>query len=158
MATSAPSAMATRPTGAAVTGGPRRGPRASLNRTACRRRMRDGPGRGTIGSAPDGTRRSPRPRWIDPAKEPLVNLASSGSDPRYGHRTVRATVTLSGPGGAPMPRRDVTVRQTRHAFAFGNIGFDLIGYAKVVKDTKQIPANSLSKIATKHQVAATQFE
>jgi len=73
-----------------------------------------------------------------------VNLASSGSDPRYGHRTVRATVTLSGPGGAPMPRRDVTVRQTRHAFAFGNIGFDLIGYANGESATADSPFGGAS--------------
>lgn len=58
-----------------------------------------------------------------------MDTASSGPHPAYQHRTVRAVVTLRGPGDASQASRRVTVRQVRHAFAFGNIGFDLIGLA-----------------------------
>ena len=45
------------------------------------------------------------------------------------HRTARSTVTLTGPDGRPLASREVVVAQHRHAFAFGNIGFDLIPLA-----------------------------
>ncbi|WNB87461.1 endo-1,4-beta-xylanase [Cellulomonas sp. ATA003] len=45
------------------------------------------------------------------------------------HRIAQATVTLRRPDGAPLADTEVVVEQTRHAFAFGNIGFDFIGYA-----------------------------
>jgi GH35 family endo-1,4-beta-xylanase len=50
-------------------------------------------------------------------------------DPSLAHRRADATVTLSGPDGAPLADRDVVVRQTRHAFLFGCIGFDLVDLA-----------------------------
>lgn len=45
------------------------------------------------------------------------------------HRIVEATVTVLGPDGTPLADTEVTVEQTRHAFAFGNIGFDLVPLA-----------------------------
>lgn len=50
-------------------------------------------------------------------------------DPSLAHRRTDATVTLRGPDGAPLADRDVVVRQTRHAFLFGCIGFDLVDLA-----------------------------
>jgi len=50
-------------------------------------------------------------------------------DPSLAHRRAEATVTLRGPDGAPLADHDVVVRQTRHAFLFGCIGFDLIDLA-----------------------------
>jgi GH35 family endo-1,4-beta-xylanase len=50
-------------------------------------------------------------------------------DPTVAHRLGHATVTLRGPDGAPLAGREVIVEQTRHAFGFGNIGFDLIPLA-----------------------------
>lgn len=50
-------------------------------------------------------------------------------DPSLAHRRADATVTLTGPDGAPLADRDVVVRQTRHAFWFGCIGFDLMDLA-----------------------------
>jgi GH35 family endo-1,4-beta-xylanase len=50
-------------------------------------------------------------------------------DPGLAHRRADATVTLHGPDGAPLAGRDVVVRQTRHAFLFGCIGFDLVDLA-----------------------------
>lgn len=47
----------------------------------------------------------------------------------YGHRIGSATLTLLNPDGTPAAGRPVTVRQVRHAFGFGNIGFDFIGLA-----------------------------
>ncbi len=45
------------------------------------------------------------------------------------HRTADARVTVLGPDGSPLPNTDVVVEQTRHAFGFGNIGFDFIPLA-----------------------------
>lgn len=45
------------------------------------------------------------------------------------HRSHRSTLTLRGPDGAPLPHAEVEVRQLRHAFAFGNIGFDFVDLA-----------------------------
>ena len=50
-------------------------------------------------------------------------------DPTLVHRRADATVTLSGPDGAPLAGQDVVVQQTRHAFLFGCIGFDLVDLA-----------------------------
>jgi GH35 family endo-1,4-beta-xylanase len=45
------------------------------------------------------------------------------------HRTTRATVTVIGPDGRPVADTAVVVAQRRHAFTFGNIGFDLVALA-----------------------------
>jgi len=45
------------------------------------------------------------------------------------HRTARTVVTALGPDGRPLADVDVVVAQQRHAFGFGNIGFDLIPLA-----------------------------
>ena len=50
-------------------------------------------------------------------------------DPGLAHRAARATVTLREASGAPLADTEVTVEQTRHAFQFGNIGFDFIPLA-----------------------------
>ena len=54
---------------------------------------------------------------------------SSTPDPSLAHRATRATVTVRDASGAPLADTEVTVEQTRHAFQFGNIGFDLIPLA-----------------------------
>ena len=48
-----------------------------------------------------------------------------GTDHRFG----TTTLTVVDGSGAPVPGADVTVEQTRHAFSFGNIGFDFVGLA-----------------------------
>lgn len=45
------------------------------------------------------------------------------------HRTADALVTVLGADGRPLTDTDVVVEQTRHAFGFGNIGFDFIPLA-----------------------------
>ncbi|WP_125776576.1 endo-1,4-beta-xylanase [Antribacter gilvus] len=50
-------------------------------------------------------------------------------DPSLAHRRADAVVTLRGADGAPLASRDVVVQQTRHAFLFGCIGFDLVDLA-----------------------------
>ncbi len=45
------------------------------------------------------------------------------------HRTARTAVTVTGPDGRPLTGAEVTVAQRRHAFTFGNIGFDLVALA-----------------------------
>ena len=54
---------------------------------------------------------------------------SPAPDPTTAHRRADATVTLRSADGRPLADTDVVVEQTRHAIAFGNIGFDFIGYA-----------------------------
>ena len=45
------------------------------------------------------------------------------------HRTGATDLTVVDSSGAPLAHADVTVEQTRHAFVFGNIGFDFIDLA-----------------------------
>ena len=45
------------------------------------------------------------------------------------HRTARTVVTVTGADGRPLAGAEVTVAQRRHAFTFGNIGFDLVALA-----------------------------
>lgn len=47
----------------------------------------------------------------------------------YAHRKGEVTLTLLGPDRHPLADRVVTVAQRRHAFAFGNIGFDFVPLA-----------------------------
>jgi endo-1,4-beta-xylanase len=44
----------------------------------------------------------------------------------YMHRKGEVTLTLLGPDRRPLADRVVTVAQRRHAFAFGNLGFDFV--------------------------------
>jgi len=46
-----------------------------------------------------------------------------------GHRSGEAVVTVRGDDGHPLADTEVTIEQTRHAFSFGNIGFDLVPLA-----------------------------
>ena len=46
-----------------------------------------------------------------------------------GHRVGDAVLTLTGRGGEALAGAEVVVEQTRHSFAFGNIGFDFVGLA-----------------------------
>ncbi len=57
-----------------------------------------------------------------------MNIALRRVHHDYTHRTTHTTVTLLGATGSPLAGREVTVEQTRHAFGFGNIGFDFVGY------------------------------
>ena len=54
--------------------------------------------------------------------------ATRATDP-VSHRRGTATVTIEMPDGSVAADAVVTIEQTRHAFGFGNIGFDLIGLA-----------------------------
>ena len=53
----------------------------------------------------------------------------SPADPSLAHRRTRARLRVLDADGAPLARTEVTVEQTRHAFGFGNIGFDLVALA-----------------------------
>lgn len=62
----------------------------------------------------------------------MSSRVAAAADPGvYAHRMGTAVLSL-GPAAAG---RSVTVRQTRHAFGFGNIGFDLIGLANGEEQT-----------------------
>ncbi|GAB2471607.1 endo-1,4-beta-xylanase [Xylanimonas ulmi] len=65
----------------------------------------------------------------------MSNVAALTSDTRFAHRRTRATVTLTDADGQPLGGREVTVEQTKHAFLFGNIGFDFIGLANGEPET-----------------------
>lgn len=54
-----------------------------------------------------------------------------------GHRYGEVLVTVLGLDGRPLSHREVVVEQRSHAFAFGNIGFDLIGLANA--ETEPLP-------------------
>ncbi len=54
---------------------------------------------------------------------------SPAPDLTFAHRVADAAVTVLGPDGRPLAGTDVVVRQTRHAFGFGNIGFEFIPLA-----------------------------
>jgi endo-1,4-beta-xylanase len=58
-----------------------------------------------------------------------MNVASCGAGPEYRHRIVRQVFTLVGQDGELLRGAPVAVEQVRHAFAFGNIGFDFIALA-----------------------------
>lgn len=58
-----------------------------------------------------------------------MQTASAHLSPAYAHRTACATVVLRRPDGTPLAGTPVRVEQTRHAFGFGNIGFDFIELA-----------------------------
>jgi GH35 family endo-1,4-beta-xylanase len=45
------------------------------------------------------------------------------------HRFGEATLTVVDAAGTPLPETELVVEQTRHAFGFGNIGFDFVGLA-----------------------------
>ncbi len=53
------------------------------------------------------------------------------------HRTARTAVTVTGPDGRPLAGTEVTVAQRRHAFTFGNIGFDFVALANDEHDGPQ---------------------
>lgn len=58
-----------------------------------------------------------------------MEIASADVPAALRHRSGTATVTLTGPDGAALAGRPVTVEQVRHSFGFGNIGFDFIELA-----------------------------
>jgi GH35 family endo-1,4-beta-xylanase len=61
-----------------------------------------------------------------PAVAGAIDTARVASDPvATRHRIGEVTLTINGTGGQPLADRIVNVEQRRHAFAFGNIGFDL---------------------------------
>lgn len=59
------------------------------------------------------------------------------SDP-YSHRRSSAEVTVVDERGAPLANTELVVEQTRHAFAFGCIGFDLIDHANGTADESNL--------------------
>jgi endo-1,4-beta-xylanase len=56
----------------------------------------------------------------------MSTVAASGGPE---HRLGTTALTITGADGEPLADTEIVLEQTRHAFAFGNIGFDLIGLA-----------------------------
>lgn len=54
------------------------------------------------------------------------------------HRIGTTAVVLTAPDGAPLADREVVVEQVRHAFGFGNIGFELIPHANGEADLTEL--------------------
>src|SRR5262245_14617237 len=59
-------------------------------------------------------------------RDQTVDTATGVSDQTMPHRLGDVRLTVLGPDGLPAADSVVTVEQRRHAFAFGNIGFDLV--------------------------------
>lgn len=57
------------------------------------------------------------------------STASHDGSPSLRHRLGRSTVTVRTADGRPVADTDVVVEQRRHAFGFGNIGFDFVALA-----------------------------
>lgn len=70
-----------------------------------------------------------RPTALCGQRSTHMNIARHRVDSRFAHRATSTTVTVVDAAGAPLAGREVTVEQTRHAFGFGNIGFDFVGFA-----------------------------
>ena len=58
------------------------------------------------------------------------------------HRIADSTIRLTDREGRPVADADVTIAQTRHAFGFGNIGFDFIDWLGGPGDSGGAPADS----------------
>lgn len=56
---------------------------------------------------------------------------------RPGHRVGERGIRLLDPAGAPLADREVELAQTRHAFAFGSTGFELIPHANGETDATE---------------------
>ncbi len=65
-----------------------------------------------------------------------MQVASRAVSEAMSHRIGRSTVTVRTAEGSPVADADVVVEQTRHAFAFANIGFDFIGFANGETDVR----------------------
>ena len=87
-----------------------------------------------------------------------VNVARLEVAAPFRHRTVRATLTLRGPDGAVLAGQPVAVRQTRHAFAFGNIGFDFVAVANDEGDDGPTAAFGGARPSTARAVADLWFD
>jgi endo-1,4-beta-xylanase len=59
----------------------------------------------------------------------MVAPLGTGPDTTMSHRITETTVTVLGADGRPLPGVEATIAQRRHAFTFGNIGFDFIPLA-----------------------------
>lgn len=73
--------------------------------------------------------------------------------PGPGCRRTTAALTVTGPDGAPLPGLEVTVSQARHAYAFGNIGFDLVPLANVELPASSGPALPAARIESLARLA-----
>lgn len=67
---------------------------------------------------------------------------------QLGHRRGSVDVTLLREDGSPLAHHDVIVEQTRHAFGFGNIGFELVPHANGEDDRSDLAAAWLALFDT----------
>lgn len=58
----------------------------------------------------------------------------TATTPDLSHRTRETTLTVRRPDGSPAADAEVVVEQVRHAFGFGNIGFDFVALANAESD------------------------
>ncbi|WP_394552799.1 endo-1,4-beta-xylanase [Agromyces sp. MMS24-JH15] len=69
-----------------------------------------------------------------------MTVAVTTTDRRLDHRRFHAELTVLRPDGRPLADAVVTVEQVRHAFAFGNIGFDFIPLANAETEPDETAA------------------
>ncbi len=69
-------------------------------------------------------------------------------DPRPAHRVGELSLQLADASGAPLADRVVEVEQTRHAFEFGSIGFELIDHANGLEDASALAEDWLDLFDT----------
>ena len=67
---------------------------------------------------------------------------------QLGHRRGSVDVALLREDGSPLAHHDVIVEQTRHAFGFGNIGFELVPHANGEDDRSDLAAAWLALFDT----------
>jgi GH35 family endo-1,4-beta-xylanase len=67
---------------------------------------------------------------------------------RIPHRVGTAEVVLRGDDGAPLAHRELVAEQVRHAFGFGNIGFELIPHANGEADLTPLAEDWLALFDT----------
>lgn len=82
-----------------------------------------------------------------------AHTASRDIDARYAHRAGTSIVTVGNPDGSPAANREVMVSQARHAFGFGNIGFDFVGLANGDSDDAAASVFGGTKPSTAAQMA-----
>ena len=76
-----------------------------------------------------------------------MTIPSKDVDPALRHRIADATVTVIGRDGRPLANAEVTVRQVRHKFLFGCIGFEFIELVELVDGQPSANGEDLERMA-----------
>lgn len=88
----------------------------------------------------------------------MAQTVEISADPRFAHRHTHATVTVLDAAGQPLAGCEVQVEQTRHAFLFGNIGFDFVGLANGLGTTPLYSPFGGASVETARALAPLWFD